>query len=91
MEHRSGATKIRITKIVSGMKVMDDQMQENVCSSKNRCILGFLAEGRQVLMNENELVRNYANGDGTQIRLNAIVPGRIYTVYTRGYELATAN
>ena len=89
MEYRSGVNKIRITKVVSGIKLVDDQIQESVCSSKNRCILGFLAEGRQVLMNENELVKNYSNGDGTQIRLNAIVPGKVYTVYPR-YELVGA-
>ena len=93
MDYRTGSSKIRVTRVVSGVKLVDDRYQETVCSSKNRCILGFLASGEQVLLNENELVRDFENGDGTKIRPHMIVAGKVNTVYSRcgEFELAGAN
>lgn len=87
MDYRTGSTKIRITRIVSGVRLIDDRYKETVYSSKNRCILCFLDGGEQVLLNENELVRKFENGDGTRIRPQMIVPGKVNTVYSRCEEL----
>ena len=91
MEYRTGNSKISVTRVVSGVRLVDDRYQETVCSSKNRCILGFLAGGEQVLLNENELVRDFENGDGTKISPHTIVPGKVNTVYSRFGEFNLAR
>lgn len=92
MDNRTGNNKIRVTRVVSGVRLVDDR-QGMVCSSKNRCILGFLAGGEQILLNENELIRDFLNGDGTKIRPQTIVAGKVNTVYPRcgDFQLASAN
>lgn len=90
MDYRNGSCKIRVTRVVSGVRLWDDRAKEVVVSSKNRSILGFLADGEQALFNENELIRNFENGDGTKIRPNTIVAGKVNTVYSRCGEFQLA-
>ena len=90
MDYRTGSCKIRVTRVVSGMRLWDDRAKEVVVSSKNRSILGFLADGEQALFNENELIRDFENGDGTKIRPHTIVAGKVNTVYSRCGEFQLA-
>lgn len=89
MEYQNKGDKVHVTRVTSGMRLVDDRYPEPVCTSKNRCILGFLAGGKQVLLSENELIRDFMNGDGTKIRPHTIVAERKNTVYYRGeFQLA---
>ena len=91
MEYQNKRNKVHVTRVTSGMRLVDDRYPDPVCTSKNRCILGFLAGGEQVLLNENELVRDFENGDGTKIRPHTIVPGKVNTVYSRCGEFVLAR
>ena len=93
MEYGSRNSKIRVTRIGSGIRLADDRYSENVCTSKNRCILGFVADGKQILMNERELVRDFKNLDGSDISPHRIVAGKVNIVEYRcgEFELARAT
>lgn len=84
---------IRVRKMAPGIEVADARVSEGFSvTSKNRCILGFIAGGRQILMSTRDLLRDYENGDGTEIRIDAIKSyERVYTFYSRDCKMATAN
>ena len=81
MDNISGRAKLQVTRVVSGVKLLDDREQAIVSSSKSRCFLCFGPEGRQFLLNETELTKNCTYHDGTKIRPASIDPKRVTTVY----------
>lgn len=81
MDNISDRKKLQVTRVVSGVNLQDDREQALVYSSKSRCFLCFVPEGRQFLLNETELIKNCTYHDGTKVRPASIIAGRVSTVY----------
>jgi hypothetical protein len=82
MDNNPGRRKIQVTRVVSGVKLLDERKQAIVSSSKSRCFLCFGPEGRQFLLNEAELTQNCTYYDGTKIRPASIDSKKVTTVYS---------